>query len=467
MIIWILMLSLICTLLTWTLILWIGENRVNAENYYERMIPEIEAQLVTEHDRIVKPSGREAVEAIIPSEGFKYKVVDQYGKHQYGTYSDTSDISADVLITRLNQVVGESNYFVKYVPIMDEGHQLRGTILLYYKLKLTPIHASDATLVSVGIPLLLITPFVYIVLFTVLFVRRLDRELKGPIEQLMEATHHIGQKDLQFTLEPGGRIKEISQLTEAFEQMRRELSDSLQREWKLQKDRREMVAALAHDIRTPLTIIQGHVEGLDSASKKGIDRFESYLKTIKMNVQRAVKLVHDLNQTAVLENESFQLSLVRFDPVDFIEEKNREYELWCSREHIQFAGRCTDLREKKGDISADPNRLSQVLDNLLSNSIRFAESGKGMVALEATLTSTELRILISDNGPGFAKGTEKEVFQPFYQEGSGGRRNGYAGLGLYIAKSIVVKHGGEIDASQGKEGGALVAFSIPITRFQQ
>ncbi|MNP48290.1 Sensor histidine kinase YycG [compost metagenome] len=120
------------------------------------------------------------------------------------------------------------------------------------------------------------------------------------------------------------------------------------------------------------------------------------------------------------------------------------------------------MREKKGEITADPNRLSQVLDNLLSNSIRFVESGKGKIILDARVTSTELHLFISDNGPGFEKGTEHEVFQLFYQGRSGGRKSGHAGLGLYIAKSIVVKHGGEIYASQGDEGGAIVTLSIPI-----
>lgn len=464
MIVWILTLSLVCTLLTWCVMLLIGQSRVNGENYYERMIPGIQERLWKEGGRVLDPAAASELDAVIPPEGFKYKVVDKSGGFLYGTYPDRSDVPPSELMERLNKVTrGSEHDYIQYVPLLDGHDQMGGALLLSYKLKVTPIRASDSLLVRAGVPLFLCIPFVYIVLFTILFVRRFDREIKGPLDQLITATGHIRQQDLHFTLTERGTITEIRDLTGAFERMRKELADSLHREWKLQKDRKEMIAALAHDIRTPLTVIQGHVEGLEEARRRNIDRFDRYLHVIKANVDRAVKLVRDLNQTAVLEQDSFQLAKVAFDPVEYLEEKAGEYESWCEKEGVRFVFQMTDTRETSGSpkLLADPDRLSQVLDNLVSNSLRFAERGE--IQLAARIGGERLDLLLADNGPGFEPGKETEVFQAFYQGGTGvSRRKGHAGLGLYIAKTIVDKHGGEIAASRGEDGGAVVTVTLPM-----
>lgn len=464
MIIWILLLSLISTAVTWLMMLWAGQSRVNSENYYEQMIPGIEKQIERGGSRILSPAAQPDLDRIVPAEGITYKVVDSEGTYLYGTFADVSPEPADRLLRRLNTVTGGPNHhFVHHIPILDEDHQWRGAVLLYYKLRLTPVRASDSLLVKAGVPLFLSVPFLYIILYTLLLVRRFHREIKDSLDQLMTATRHIRHRDLEFTLTDNGTITEIRELSEAFELMRKELAESLQREWRLQKERREMIAALAHDIRTPLTIIQGHVEGLEEAKTRNADRFENYLKVIKNNVQRAVKLVKDLNQTAVLEQESFQLSKIRFDPVEFMEEKRTEYVTWCRKKKTVFIYGLQDERPplSRELLHADPDRLSQVLDNLLANSLRFAEQGE--IRLEAIVTRQHLEITVADNGPGFEPGKESRVFDAFYQASGGkNRSSGHAGLGLYIAKSIVVKHGGEIWAAQGKSGGAAVCIRIPL-----
>ena len=273
----------------------------------------------------------------------------------------------------------------------------------------------------------------------------------------MEATSHIRDKNLQFSFNYAGNIKEIKELTVAFEQMRDELEESLQREWEMQKRRKDAIAALAHDIRTPLTIIQGHVEGLEEAHKRGIDRFERYVPVIKSNMNSAVKLVHDLNETAILESDSFVLNKVAFDPIEYLTEKMDDYELLCAEAGVKFIWNIKDERDGQDTIDADPHRMTQVLDNLFSNSLRFVD--KGTILCEVNLTKDQLTITIADDGPGFPNTLNAKLFDSFYQ---GSRRKGHAGLGLYIAKSIVEKHDGRIEAKNGEEGGAVVTFSIPI-----
>lgn len=458
MIVKILLASFGCTLITWVALLFIGEDKTYYANHYEKMIPSIEEQVKHEKDGLMKESGKESLEEIIPKEGFKYKVVNEKGVYQYGNLPDESDMTSERLLDSLNLVEnGPGDYYEKYIPILSEGGSLQGVLLLYYTLKVTPINESEALLVKTITILFLLAPFIYVILFTIVFVKRLNLQLKKPLGQLMEATSSIRNRNLQFSFDYSGNITEVKELTVAFEQMRDELSDSLQREWDLQKQRKEAIAALAHDIRTPLTIIQGHVEGLEEAHKRGIDRFERYIPVIKKNMASAVKLVHDLNETAILENDSFVVDKVAIDPIEFFTEKMGDYELLCTKEEVQFTGNIEDERKEKDEIYADPYRLTQVFDNLISNSLRFVD--KGEILFEVKLTEEKLMIKIADDGPGFSAGQITKLFEAFYQ---GARRKGHAGLGLHISKSIIEKHGGSIEAKNGGKGGAMMIISLPI-----
>lgn len=457
MITMILLMSFGCTIITWAGLFFISEKKTNYANHYEKMIPSIEARLKQEQLGLMNDSGKKTLEEIIPKEGFEYKVVNHNGVYQYGSVTDELPIPKDQLLERLNLVEnGPGNYFVKYIPILSEG-SLQGVVLLYYTLKVTPINESDVLLVKFGSVLFLLAPFGYIILFTIIFVRGLTLQLKKPLHQLMEATFHIRNENLQFSFSHAGNIKEVQELTIAFEQMRDELTESLKREWHVQKQRRGAIAALAHDIRTPLTIIQGHVEGMEEAHKKGIDRFDRYIPVIKSNIANAVKLVQDLNETAKLESDSFVLNKVEFDPIEFLSERMEDYELLCAKEGVKLYCKMEDQRCDARKIYADPYRLTQVLDNLIFNSLRFVD--KGTILCEVKLSQEQILIKIADDGPGFPIGQTSKVFNSFYQ---GSRRKGHAGLGLFIAKSIVEKHNGMIEAKNGEEGGAIVTLSLPV-----
>ncbi|MGV2686410.1 HAMP domain-containing protein, partial [Clostridium perfringens] len=104
--------------------------------------------------------------------------------------------------------------------------------------------------------------------FTLIFGRRFSRKISTPLQQLLQGAEQIKERNLHFSMTGTSSITEVNQLTNAFEDMRQELEQSIEREWRLEQDRSTMFAALAHDLRTPLTIIQGHVEGLEQMNGK-------------------------------------------------------------------------------------------------------------------------------------------------------------------------------------------------------
>ncbi|MGV2787958.1 HAMP domain-containing protein, partial [Clostridium perfringens] len=142
----------------------------------------------------------------------------------------------------------------------------------------------------------ILTPFLYIILFTLIFGRRFSRKISTPLQQLLQGAEQIKERNLHFSMTGTSSITEVNRLTNAFEDMRQELEQSIEREWRLEQDRSTMFAALAHDLRTPLTIIQGHVEGLEQMNGESYEAKRSqYLQVIKRNTTRASKLLQDMN----------------------------------------------------------------------------------------------------------------------------------------------------------------------------
>ena len=313
---------------------------------------------------------------------------------------------------------------------------------------------------------MVLAPFVMIVFFTLLIARRFGRRLNRPVQDLVEAAQRIRRQDLDFTISYKAN-NEIGQLTQAFETMRRELRQSLVHQWRADEERREMVAALSHDLRTPLTIIQGHVEGLLTGGKEHPERLERYLQIIHQNVKRVSDLVNEMR--TVSEIDEPQLAIERH-PVDihvYLQEKAAAYRETAALKGVGFLIRIADQRPDNKPLLVDPNRLAEVFDNLFSNSLRFTPRG-GRITWTVNLTDIELSMTFCDTGPGFDPKDLPHVFEKSYRGANESKRTqGHFGMGLYIAKTLVEKHGGRITAYNAAGGGACVELALPLARGTQ
>lgn len=325
--------------------------------------------------------------------------------------------------------------------------------------------ASDVRFQVLMFIVMLVVPFVLLTVSTRMFAWLMGRKISQPIDELMQAVEKIRQQDLNFSIAYQG-LNELGDLCSAFNELRRELQEALEREWCKQEEMRTMIAALSHDLRTPVTIIQGHVEGLAraEAGEKRNQRLERYLPVLQASSQRMTRLLNDILLVSSLEQTSF---LIQPQPVcleEELKEKAHVYELQAASHEMAFAYSYLNPTSLCGLVLLDLHRIEQVLDNLFENALRYTPT-HGTIVLTCTRTLHALSFVLRDPGCGIAPEDLPHVFEKFYhgKQQPDEKMHKAAGLGLYTCKLLVEIHGGTIAVQNHPAGGCEVAVCLPVT----
>jgi signal transduction histidine kinase len=267
----------------------------------------------------------------------------------------------------------------------------------------------------------------------------------APIRRIAGAAGGLGAEDLSRRVPVGGST-EVRQLAMSFNRMLSRLEGAFARQ-------RRFASDASHELRTPLTAIRGQIEVLAMAESPSRVQIEETVQRVTREVSRLDRLVGDLLLLAQSDEGTAPLK----EPIDvggFVTETLEAVSRGAGR-HVQIA----PLVE--GELAGDPDRLAQVLRNLVENAIQHA-GPDGLVVVSATAIGERLRIMVDDDGPGIPPSERDAVFDRFHRtDASRARRTGGSGLGLAIARAIVDAHGGRIWADEAPIGGARVAFELP------
>ncbi|GHO57514.1 HAMP domain-containing sensor histidine kinase [Ktedonobacter robiniae] len=299
---------------------------------------------------------------------------------------------------------------------------------------------------------------------TVLFGRRLASWYGPPLRELKAAVKKIKRQDLNFAISYN-RPDELGDLCRAFNELSNQLQSSLLQEWTREEEAREMVATLSHDLRTPVTILQGHIESLASARpEKRAQRLERYLPALEEGVQQLNQLLSLMLTAVSLEQSGFTLQPRPIDPEDELARKAESYTLRCAEYGITFHYHVDKLPGLEGRAGLDMQRIGQVLDNLFENALRFTPAG-GMISLAWAWNRSVLGFCLGDSGPGINVQDLPHIFDKYYHRSAGevereGTPKKSTGLGLYICKELVARHGGSIAARNLPEGGCELSFWV-------
>lgn len=278
----------------------------------------------------------------------------------------------------------------------------------------------------------------------------LSRTLARPIRELTRATHAVSQGNLlqQVTVRSNDELGELAQ---AFNKMSAELSRSV-------NARKQMTADIAHELRTPLSLILGHAEAVhDGVLPPTRENFE----IIRDEAMRLEHLVNDLRTLSLADAGELSMTIQPVEPDRLVNEAAARYQVESQKKNIVLA---LEIDLPLPSMKADPGRITQVLTNILDNALRHTPEG-GIIILSAKQTDQHIEIAVQDGGPGVPPEDLERIFERFYRVDSsrqrGGELSGGTGLGLAIAKSIVQAHDGQIWAESVAGKGLRIVISLP------
>lgn len=268
----------------------------------------------------------------------------------------------------------------------------------------------------------------------------LSGNITRPLRQLSQAAEKIRQGHLKQEV-PVETQDEVGQLAAVFNQMSAELAAN-------ESNRQEFLANIAHELKTPLAVLQGHLESMLDGVE---DPEPEKLFSMQEEVMRLTRLVGDLRDLSLAQVHQLELHL---QPVDLGEKAERAAELLeplLEEKRLHFV---KNMAPSLPVRQLDPDRVNQILYNLITNAIRYTHPGTAIL-LQTEPVGKRVRLTIADEGPGIAQEDLDHIFEQFYRgDKSRNRASGGSGIGLSLAKSFVEAQGGTIIARNRKEGGA-------------
>lgn len=329
------------------------------------------------------------------------------------------------------------------VPLRVDGKTVGYLVLqsgvqeeAFYRSLLTTIIRAGAitTLLALGIGLLL------------------TRSALRPLNELEDATKQISAGDLAVRVPVRAR-DEVGALAERFNTMASDLQDQ-------DTIRRRMMNDIAHELRTPLTVMQGQIEALEDGV---FELTPGNLEPVHEQTLLLKRLVNDLRDLALAESGQIALDMA---PVDLERLVPRVVGSFTPQAQSLGVELSVASHDPVSPIEGDSQRLEQVLNNLLSNSLRHTPAG-GAVTVHLGTTQQGVRIAVRDTGEGIPAEDLPHVFERFYRSDRARQRgDGHTGLGLAIARELVRAHGGDIVAASVQDQGTTVSVDLPLHRIQ-
>ena len=302
---------------------------------------------------------------------------------------------------------------------------------------------------------------VLILLFTSIMLTQWIR--KGvflPIKEMNIAMHHIASGNFDYVLQcKENGTDEMSELYKSYEDMRLKLKESTEEMKEKEKQNKELVSNITHDLKTPITSIKGYVEGLVDGVADTEEKKERYIKTIYTKACDMDRLINELTFYSGIDSNRIPYHFHKLNVTDYFNDCVEEVGLDLESEDIQL--NYTNLIDPETVIIADPEQMKKVINNIIGNSIKYMDKEKGIIDIRLSEDNDSVRIEIADNGKGIASKDLGNIFERFYRtDASRNSSQGGSGIGLSIVKKIIEDHGGYIWATSKEGVGTCIHFVI-------
>mgnify|MGYP000983298078 CR=1 FL=1 len=289
------------------------------------------------------------------------------------------------------------------------------------------------------------------------------RGVMTPLNQLKEATKNIKEGNLDFTIEKTG-VDEIGDLCDDFEEMRKRLKESAEEKVAFDKENKELISNISHDLKTPITAVKGYVEGLLDGVADTPEKQQKYLRTIYNKANDMDRLINELTFYCKIDTNRIPYTFNKINVKDYFDDCFEDIGLELSQQQI-------DLKyENKVDdtvmVIADAEQIKRVVNNIVGNSVKYMDKPEKSIQIRVLDVGDFVQVEIEDNGRGISAKDLPYIFDRFYRtDTSRNSSKGGSGIGLSIVHKIMEDHGGKVWATSREGLGTTMYFVL--RKFQE
>lgn len=284
------------------------------------------------------------------------------------------------------------------------------------------------------------------------------RGITVPLENLKEATRNIrdGNMDFQLSMKANS---EFGELCEDFEAMRHELKHSQEEKLRYDQENRELISNISHDLKTPITAIKGYCEGIIDGVADTPEKIEKYIKTIYNKSVEMDRLINELTFYSKVDTNKLPYHFQKLNVTQFFNDFVNEIRFDLEAHNIELSYRNHISEDTM--IIGDAQQLHRVVNNIISNSVKYMDKPKGFIDIVLREDETFISVEVIDNGRGISQEALPHVFDRFYRaDTSRNTKEGGSGIGLSIVKKIIEDHGGQADATSIDGEGTTIYFTL-------
>lgn len=284
------------------------------------------------------------------------------------------------------------------------------------------------------------------------------RSILWPIGRLQEATKQIRDGNLDFTLDVEDD-DEIGQLCQDFEEMRIRLKESTEEKIQYDKESKELISNISHDLKTPITAIKGYVEGIMDGVASSPEKLDKYIRTIYNKANDMDRLIDELTFYSKIDTNKIPYTFSKINVSNYFRDCIDEVGLELEARGVELG--YFNFVDEDVMVIADAEQLKRVINNIIGNSLKYMDKKHGIINIRLLDVGDFVQIEIEDNGKGIGQKELPYIFDRFYRtDSSRTSSKGGSGIGLSIVKKIVEDHGGRIWATSKEGVGTEIHFVL-------
>lgn len=305
---------------------------------------------------------------------------------------------------------------------------------------------------------MLIGVVVVLILTAALLILWIYRGIMQPLGKMQVAAKNIKEGNLDFELKPEAD-DELGRLCQDLEEMRKRLKDNAEEKIKFDRENKELISNISHDLKTPVTTIKGYAEGIMDGVADTPEKMDRYIRTIYNKASEMDTLINELTLYTKIDTNRIPYNFNTLSVDAYFEDCAEDLYIELQSRNVEFG--YFNYVEAGVKVIADAEQIKRVVHNIVNNSLKYMDKPQGKINLRVKDVGDFVQVEIEDNGKGIAAKDLPNIFDRFYRtDASRNSSKGGSGIGLSIVKKIIEEHGGKIWATSREDTGTTMYFVL-------